>query len=102
MNEEPISCGQYASFYDDVNGTRIINMRIGLGFGGYMRKIMIYDYPKTEPSMEMMYKEAPQCYKFHHSQPDCDYCDVHYNFTCYTSCAEYYEWDYDCKSCDGK
>jgi cysteine-rich repeat protein len=102
MNEEPISCSQQISFYNDINGTRLINMRIGNGFGGYIRKIMIYDYPKTEPSMEMMYKEAPQCYKFHHSQPDCDYCDVHYNFTCYTSCSEYFEWDYDCKSCDGK
>jgi hypothetical protein len=60
MNEEPISCSKQLSFYDDNLGVNVNNMRIGSGFGGYIRKIMIYDYPKTEPSMEMMYKEAPQ------------------------------------------
>jgi cysteine-rich repeat protein len=51
--------------------------------------------------MEMMYKIAPQCYKFHHSQSDCEICDIDFNFTCYTDCSERNEWDYDCKECEG-
>ena len=56
-----------------------------------------------------MYKEMPSCYPFHErqvqtnagNQPinNCQWCDVDYNFTCYTSCLEPDTWDYDCKQC---
>lgn len=69
-NSDPVSCGKKTSFYDDDIPNIPNNMRIGNGFGGFIRKIKIYDYPKQEPGFELMYKLAPQCYKFHHTQTD--------------------------------
>jgi len=47
-------------FHIDRNPVINVALRIGLGFSGYMRKIKIYDYPKEEVSMDLMYKVAPQ------------------------------------------
>jgi hypothetical protein len=101
VNNGNIACQMRNTYYDDTTPAANAVFRIGQGFNGYMRKIKIYDYPKMDPSMKLMYKTAPQCYKFHHSQPDCAICDVDYNFTCYTSCKERNMWDYDCKTCGG-
>lgn len=66
MNDESIVCTVYNSttnkFFDDVDpgNSRTQTLIIGGGFDGFMRKIKIYDYPKMEPSMKMMYKVAPE------------------------------------------
>lgn len=96
MNDEATACNFVATYYDDTLG--VGNIRIGFGFWGYIRKIKIYDWFKTEPNLKDMYRIAPACYKFHHNQSDCDICDVDYNFTCYTECPERNQWDYDCKT----
>jgi hypothetical protein len=96
MNAEPIKCNMIPTFYDDTINVDAIT--IGYGFRGFIRKIKVYDWPKNEESMELMYRVAPACYKFHHTQGNCDICDIDYNFTCYTDCAERNMWDYDCKS----
>lgn len=54
-----------------------------------------------------MYKRYPSCYQFHERQwktdqghmrfDNCEWCDVDYNFTCYTNCQEPDTYDYDCK-----
>ena len=71
MNDDPISCNIVATYFDDtaVNGTAG-NILIGTGFHGFIRKVKIYDWPKNEDSMKLMYKVAPACYKFHHTQTD--------------------------------
>lgn len=103
MNDEAIYCEKTTTielFIDDFTPGAPQTLIIGAGISGFIRKIKLYDYPKMEPDMELMYKVAPQCYKFHHSQTDCEICDIDYNFTCYTDCAERKEWDYDCKTCE--
>jgi len=61
MNDEPIVCSLQTAVYDDWStGIRQNVQMIGAGLSGYIRKIKIYDYPKTEPSMELMYKTSPQ------------------------------------------
>ena len=102
MNDEAIYWKTQNTFYDDTVPTTTQTLRIGQSFYGYMRKIKIYDYPKTLPSMQMMYKTSPQWYKFHWTQPDWNICDVDYNFTWYTSWKERNMWDYDCKTCGGR
>lgn len=74
MNEDPIVCQITTNtdvFYDDVTPAQPATLIIGAGFGGFIRKIKVYDWPKMEPSMELMYKLSPQCYQFHHNQSDC-------------------------------
>lgn len=72
VNDEATKCiiaaTYYATYYDDTGGAG--NIRIGNGFRGYIRKIKIYDWFKTEPNLKIMYRKSPQCYKFHHFQPD--------------------------------
>ena len=97
MNDDPRYCNKVATYYDDT--TAVGNLRIGYGFNGYIRKIKIYDWFKTDQSMKIMYKTTPQWYKFHWTQPDCNIWDVDYNFTWYTSWSEINQWDYDWKTC---
>jgi len=68
MNDEPMVCNLVATYYDDTAGPG--NLRIGNGFKGYIRKIKIYDWFKHEQDQIDMYRTAPACYKFHHSQGD--------------------------------
>lgn len=58
MNDDPRVCNKVATYYDDTGGAG--NIRIGFGFKGYIRKIKIYDWFKTDQSMKIMYKTTPQ------------------------------------------
>jgi len=73
VNEENIACNNIAEYLDDTpaNGTQQ-NIVIGNGFKGYIRKIKVYDWPKNDESMKLMYRTAPACYKFHHTQTECE------------------------------
>jgi hypothetical protein len=71
VNDEAITCRIVTGYFDDTaaNGT-LNNLIIGNGFKGFIRKVKIYDWPKNDESMKLMYRTSPQCYKFHHSQAD--------------------------------
>lgn len=58
MNDEPTACNFVATYYNDTSN--VGNIRIGYGFYGYIRKIKIYDWFKTEPSLLLNYKVAPE------------------------------------------
>lgn len=58
MNDDPRHCNIVATYYDDTGGAG--NLRIGYGFNGFIRKIKIYDWFKTDQSMKIMYKTSPQ------------------------------------------
>lgn len=60
MNDEAMVCNIVAGYFDDTpaNGT-LGQILIGTGFKGYIRKIKIYDWPKNEPAMKLMYRTAP-------------------------------------------
>lgn len=58
FNDDPTVCDMVATYYDDTGGAG--NIRIGNGFRGYIRKIKIYDWFKTEPNLKIMYRKSPQ------------------------------------------
>ena len=62
INEDPRYCNKIKTYYDDtaLYGGGAGNLRIGFGFHGYIRKIKIYDWFKTDQSMKIMYKTSPQ------------------------------------------
>jgi hypothetical protein len=53
-------CNNLTTFFDPITTNANIVQRIGNGLNGYIRKIKIYDYPKTLPTFELMYKTTPQ------------------------------------------